>query len=108
MAIEWRYHLQQSDPNKKCNHNVDPSTQCDEQHIIHGAVDSDWAGESNHRKLVTDIIIKYAGGTIYFKTKFQDTIAMSSTEAEFTAACDAANAIIYIQSILNEINITKD
>lgn len=71
-------------------------------------VDSDWAGDSNHRKSVTGIIIKYAGGTIYFKTKFQTTIAMSSTEAEFTAACDVAKAILYIRSILGEINIPQE
>ena len=45
-------------------HIVDPDTQCDDAHIIHGPVDSDWAGDSNHRKSVTGIIIKYAGGTI--------------------------------------------
>ena len=33
---------------------------------------------------------------------------MSSTEAEFTAACDAAKAILYIRSILDEINISQD
>ena len=92
----------------KQTHQVDPSTYCDEPTLIHGAVDSDWAGDTNHRKSVTGIIIKYAGGTIYFKTKFQDTIAMSSTEAEFTAACDAAKAILYIRSILDEINISQD
>ena len=33
---------------------------------------------------------------------------MSSTEAEFTAACDAAKAILYIRSILDKINISQD
>ena len=89
-------------------HIVNPKVQCDEPYIIHGAVDSDWAGDSNHQKWVTGIIIRYAGGTIYYKTKFQDTIAMSSTEAELTAACDARKAILYIQSILGEINIPQD
>ena len=90
------------------NYQTDPTTKCDDPSIIHGAVDSDWAGDSNHRKSVPGIIIKYAGGTIYFKTKFQNTIAMSSTEAEFTAACNAAKAILYIRSILDEINIQQD
>ena len=89
-------------------HNVDPDTQCDSPTTIHGAADSDWAGDTNHHKLVTGYIIKYAGGTIYYKTKFQDTIAMSSTKAEFTAACDAAKAILYIQSILDKINVPQD
>ena len=33
---------------------------------------------------------------------------MSSIEAEFTAACNATKAILYIRSILDEIDILKD
>ena len=87
--------------------NVDLDTQCDSPTTIHGAAYSDWAGDNNHRKSVTGYIIEYAGGTIYYKTKFQDTIAISSTKAEFTAACDAAKAILYIRSILDEIMYHK-
>lgn len=89
-------------------HIVDPTTQCDRPDCTHAAVDSDWGDDSNHRKLVSGIIIKYAGGTIYYKTKFQDIIAMSSTEAEFTAASEAGKAILYVRSILEEINIPQD
>lgn len=32
---------------------------------------------------------------------------MSSTEAEFTAACEAGKAILYVRSILNKINIPQ-
>ena len=92
----------------KQSYSVDPDSQCDDPHLIHAAVDSDWAGDSNHRKSVSGIIIKYAGGTVYYKTKFQQTIAMSSTEAEFTAACEAGKAILYIRSILQEIKIPQN
>ena len=33
---------------------------------------------------------------------------MSSTKAEFTAACNARKAILYVQSILNEIGIEQE
>ena len=89
-------------------HKVDPNSQCDKPDIVHAASDSDWGGDSNHRKSVSGIIIKYAGGTIYYKTKFQDTIAMSSTKTEFVAACEAGKAILYIRSILEEINIPQN
>ena len=89
-------------------YNVDPNTHIDSADLIHGLVDSDWGGDSNHRRSVTGIIIKYAGGTIYFKTKFQETIVLSSTEAEFIAACDAGKAILYVRSILNEIGVDQN
>jgi hypothetical protein len=52
-------------------------------------VDSDWASCIRTRRSLTGIVVKMAGGTIAYKTKFQVTVALSSTEAEFMAACDA-------------------
>ena len=76
--------------------------------LLFGAVDSAWAGDTNHRKSVTGIILQLAGGTILYKTKYQDTIAFSSTKAEFTAAVDAGKAILYVRSILDEIHFPQE
>ena len=54
------------------------------------------------------IIIKYVGGTIVYKTKFQETITLSLTEARFTAACDARKVILCIRSILGQIGAPHD
>ena len=75
--------------------------------VMFGAVDSDYAGDTTHRKSVTGIILRIAGGTIFYKTKFQDTIAMSSTEAEFTAAAEAGKYILYVRSILDQLGIPQ-
>ena len=32
---------------------------------------------------------------------------MSSTEAEFSAACDAAKSILYVRSILEELQVSQ-
>ena len=70
-------------------------------------VDSDWAGDTSHKKSVTGMVLKIANGTILYKTKYQDTVALSSTEAEFAATCEAGKSILYVRSILNEINIQQ-
>ena len=54
------------------------------------------------------MIIWIAGGTVVYNTKYQDTISLSSTEAKFTAACDAGRAILYVRSILDELNMPQD
>ena len=46
-----------------------------------------------------------AGGAIYYKTRFQPTIALSSTEAEFVAATDAGKSILYVRTILEELGL---
>jgi hypothetical protein len=50
--------------------------------------DSDWATCVKTRRSFSGICIQLAGGSIAYKTKFQPTVALSSTEAEFMAACD--------------------
>jgi hypothetical protein len=49
----------------------------------------------------------YAGGAVRYKSKYQDNIAHSTTEAEFTAACDAAKQILFFRSVLDEMRIQQ-
>ncbi len=75
--------------------------------LLHGYVDSDWGSDSSHRKSITGIVIMYAGGTVGYKCKYQDVIAHSSTEAEFTAACDAGKLILFFRSILDDLGLEQ-
>ena len=70
--------------------------------------DSDYANDTCHRRSVSGIAITIAGGTVFYKTNFQSTVALSSTEAEFIAACETAKVILYIRSILDDINIEQN
>ena len=71
------------------------------------AVDSDWGGDVSHRRSVSGFALKMTGGVIYYKSRFQPTIALSSTEAEFAAATDAGKAILYVRTILEEIGLEQ-
>ena len=90
------------------NHTIDGTLLHHDANTLQAMVDSDWAGDTTHRKSVSGIILTIAGGCILYKTKYQDTLALSTTEAEFTAACDAGKAILYVRSILDEINTPQD
>jgi hypothetical protein len=75
--------------------------------IIAAYVDSDHAADSTHRRSVTGLHVTIAGGTILYKTKFQPTIAQSSTEAEFMAAAEAGRYVLYLRTILQEIGLEQ-
>jgi hypothetical protein len=75
---------------------------------LYGYVDSDWGADINHRKSISGIILMYAGGAVGYKCKYQDVIAHSSTEAEFTAACDAGKMILYFRSILEDLGFEQE
>jgi len=54
------------------------------------------------------ICIRLAGGTIAYKYKFQPTVAGSSTEAEFMAAYDTGKMILFIRSVLWDLDIPQE
>jgi hypothetical protein len=87
------------------NYNV-PSPDMDNI-TLYGYVDSDWGSDATHRKSVTGIALMYAGGVVGYRCKYQDTIAHSSTEAEFTAACDAGKMILYFRSLLADLGVEQ-
>ena len=73
-----------------------------------GFVDSDWAGDTQHRRSITGMAIMFGGAVIAYKSKIQKTIALSSTEAEFMAACDAGKTILYLRTILDEMGVDQE
>jgi hypothetical protein len=70
--------------------------------------DSDWATCVKTRHSFTSICMRLASGTIAYKTRFQPTVALSSTEAESMAACDTGKMSLYIRSILWDLNIPQE
>jgi hypothetical protein len=49
-----------------------------------------------------------AGGIVGYKIKFQHAIALSSTEAEWVAACDAGKMILYFRALLEDLGIPQE
>jgi hypothetical protein len=62
----------------------------------HAYADSNWATCVKTRRSFGGLCVRLAGGTIAYKCKFQPTIAGSSTEAEFMAACDNGKMILFV------------
>lgn len=55
-----------------------------------GYADSDYAGDSNHRRSVSGYTFMLAGCAIAYKSRYQSSVALSSSEAELIAATEAA------------------
>ena len=51
------------------------------RNTLFGIKDSDWVGDSQHRKSVTGIFIKLAGAAVLCKAHFQDTISLALRKA---------------------------
>ena len=64
------------------------------QNELHSYVDLDWGNDKAHWRSVTGMSHMLAGGVIAYKRKYQATVALSSTKAEFTAAAEAGKTIL--------------
>jgi len=62
--------------------------------------DADWAANVQTRKSVSGSAVFLAGAPITYKCRLQQTVALSSTESELYAACEAAKYSKYIRSVL--------
>jgi hypothetical protein len=67
-----------------------------------GYSDSDWAGDMDTRR--SAYVYTMAGDAVSWASKLQATVALSSTEAEYIAACAATQEAIMLRQLLPDIH----
>lgn len=76
------------------------------QEDLIGYCDADWAADVDSRKSVTGYVFKLAGGCISWKSTKQQSVALSSTEAEYIALASAIQESIWLRQLCDEIGLT--
>ena len=66
--------------------------------------DSDYAGDVPTRRSTGGYIIMFCGGPISWSSKIQSTVALSTTEAEYMAACEGIKELIWVKRLLSELS----
>jgi hypothetical protein len=69
---------------------------------------ADWAACLCNRRSFTGSLIKLTSAVVAFKTQLQDTIATSSTKSEFMAAYKLGKMVLYVRSILWDLNVPQE
>ena len=77
----------------------------DEDWTLTTYTDSDWAGDKDSRHSITGFIIFLMNVPIFWKSKAQKAIALSSSEAEYYAMAEAAKEFRFIVQVLESLNI---
>jgi hypothetical protein len=70
---------------------------------LHGFSDSDWAGDLGDRKSTGGFVFLLSGTAISWKTRKQTIVALSTTEAEYIAASEAAREAIWLQRLHDDL-----
>lgn len=67
-----------------------------------GWVDSDWAADKDTRRSHTGYVLMLNGGAISWRSRRQDSVSLSTSEAEYIAASQCGQEVVYLREILRE------
>ena len=67
---------------------------------VSGWVDSDFASDVDTRKSMTGYLMSLNGGPISWKPSRQGGVTLRSSEAEFVAASQAGQEVVYLRALI--------
>jgi hypothetical protein len=70
-----------------------------------GYTDSDWVGDGTDHKSTSGYVFIFGSGPLCWSSKKQEAISLSTTEAEYRGAVNAATQCIWLQGLLSEFGI---
>jgi hypothetical protein len=73
-----------------------------------GYSDSDWAEDRDDRRSTSAYTYRIGDGAIYWKSRKQATVSLSSTEAEYKALSDSCKEALWLRHVLSELKLRPD
>ena len=77
----------------KASENFDPIGYCD----------ADYAGDPDNRRSTSGVIFTMCKGPVIWSSRRQPIVSLSTTEAEYIAACDGTKEAIWIKRFVSDI-----
>ena len=71
-------------------------------------MDADFASDRTNRRSTTGYVIKLGGGPISWKSKQQNHVTASTTEAEYVALSIVTKEICWLRNLLEELGFKQD
>lgn len=75
---------------------------------IIGYSDADFANDKETRKSVSGYVFTYANGAISWSARKQQTVSLSTTEAEYIASCEATKEATWLKGLLQDLTGRRD
>ena len=72
-----------------------------------GYVDADFAGDIDNRRSTMGYVFTLVGGPVSWKSTLQATVALSTTNAEYMAATEAAKEALRLKGLIKELGILQ-
>jgi hypothetical protein len=70
---------------------------------LHGFTDSDWAGSAEDGKSTSGMCFSLGSAMISWSSKKQKSVALSTVEAEYMAACEACIEAVWLRKLISDL-----
>jgi hypothetical protein len=70
---------------------------------LHGFTDSDWAGSVEDRKSTSGMSFSLGSAMISWSSRKQKSVALSTAEAEYMAACEACTEAVWLRKLISDL-----
>lgn len=71
---------------------------------LHGYCDADYGGDLDGRRSTTGYVFMFGSSPISWSSKLQPTVSLSTTEAEYRAATEAAQECVWLVELMKNLN----
>jgi hypothetical protein len=72
-----------------------------------GWTDSDWAQDPDSRRSVGGYVFDVAGGSVSWASKWQPTVSLSTTEAEYIVVLNPTKEAIWLRVLLEDLGFSQ-
>jgi hypothetical protein len=70
---------------------------------FHGFTDSDWVGSTKDRKSTSGTCFNLGSAMISWSNRKHKSVALSTTEAKYIAACEACTEAIWLRKLISDL-----
>ncbi|CAJ2642124.1 unnamed protein product [Trifolium pratense] len=76
--------------------------------VLDGYTDADMACDLDCRKSTSGYMMTFAGGAVSWQSRLQKCVALSTTEAEYIVATEAAKELLWMKKFLQELGFEQE
>jgi len=74
--------------------------------ILQGFSNAEWAGDYETRRSTTGFMFIFGGSAVSWASKLQNTVALSTTKAEYMALCEASKeAVVWLDQLIQRFTM---
>ena len=75
---------------------------------VKGYTDSDYAGDLDKRRSTSGYVFTLAGGAVSWRSRLQDCVTQSTTEAEYVGTSEASKESIWLGRLVTDLGIKQE